>query len=58
MAHFLRDEVLKSLTIDEAAIRELDNAFRASNVNMPENLEQQDTDQRSIILWGVFVPGV
>lgn len=49
MAHFLRDEVLRSLTIDEAAIRELDNALRASNANMPENLEQQDTGQRSII---------
>ncbi len=49
MAHFLRDEVLKSLTIDEAAIRELDNALRASNANMPENLEQQDTGQRSIV---------
>ena len=49
MAHFLRDEVLKSLTIDEAVIRELDNALRASNANMPENLEQQGTGQPSII---------
>lgn len=49
MTDFLRDEVLKSLTIDEAAIRELDDALCSSNANMPENLEQQDTGQRSII---------
>ena len=53
MAHFLRDEVLKSLTIDEAAIRELDNALRSSNANMPENLAKQDPGQRAIIYYVV-----
>ena len=49
MALFLRDEVLKNLKIDEVAIRELDDALRASNGNMPENLEQEDKGQRGII---------
>jgi hypothetical protein len=38
MAHFLRDEILTNLTIDEEALTQISHVFAARAATMPEEL--------------------
>lgn len=42
MAHFLRDELLKNLTIDEEALTQISRIFEARAATMPEVVHQAD----------------